>query len=225
MPLALGPTDPSACKLRPKTTETWLSRLTEPSRSPPASPRLGPTEQATGRAALPLLARNRTRGDSAADAVDVGEVRAAAERGGIFLRHALKAVLVVLAAFVSAKLSSAEAISGTWDKSISCDAWRPPVVSLLSLWIGFAAHPKFYVYLLPSVPRCAIINAKQTGLLAFPYSPHIPIALGRLHTRPLFTLNIPNPYAAPASTIPTLSHAPFPSLCASLCACLGVATC
>ena len=38
MPLALGPTDPSACKLRQKTTETWLSRLTEPSRSPSASP-------------------------------------------------------------------------------------------------------------------------------------------------------------------------------------------
>ena len=69
------------------------------------------------------------------------------------------------------------------------------MVSLLSLWIGFAAHPKFYVYLLPSVPRCAIINAKQTGLLAFPYSPHIPIALGRLHTRPLYTSNIPNLYA------------------------------
>ena len=37
MPVALGPTDPSACKLRQKTTETWLSRLTEPSRNASAT--------------------------------------------------------------------------------------------------------------------------------------------------------------------------------------------
>jgi hypothetical protein len=41
------PDRPFACKHLQKTTETWLSRLNGPSRSPPASPRLGPTEQAT----------------------------------------------------------------------------------------------------------------------------------------------------------------------------------
>ena len=38
VPVELGPRAPFACKLRQKTTETWLSRLTEPSRSPSASP-------------------------------------------------------------------------------------------------------------------------------------------------------------------------------------------
>ena len=37
------PDRPFACKHLQKTTETWLSRLNGPSRSPPASPRLGPS--------------------------------------------------------------------------------------------------------------------------------------------------------------------------------------
>ena len=55
------PDRPFACKHLQKTTETWLSRLNGPSRSPPASPRLGPTAASNNKHAPRIRKRDQRR--------------------------------------------------------------------------------------------------------------------------------------------------------------------